>query len=201
RRCWRRMKKPTPATANAAPIAEITTRESSHAWRSMIARDEATQVTTQLPVGRDTASETCTAAARPTPLAPAASGAICAADGAGAWKYLLTVSVSAALQPPGVEQPAHTTPPGSVTKRRDTPRDGHDPAARNIAASLATTTAPPPLTGVPYSKNDRVPNRAGSPMAFTRRDETSRARCCIGALSASTVGSFSVGSTARISTS
>ena len=46
-----------------------------------------------------------------------------------------------------------------------------------------------------------MPKRAGSPIAFTRFEETSRERCCIGCVSASTVGLVSVGSTARISTS
>src|SRR6476469_4589974 len=134
----------------------------------MIARDEATQVTTQFPVARSTASETCTAGTRPTPRMSAASGAIWAAEGAGAWKYFVTASESVALHPPGVAQLVQTTPAGSVTNRRATLCDGHAPAARNIAASLATTSAPPPFTGVPYSRNDRGPNRAGSPIAFTR---------------------------------
>ena len=33
-----------------------------------------------------------------------------------------------------------------------------------------------------------MPNRAGSPIAFARFVETSRERCCIGGVSASTVG-------------
>jgi hypothetical protein len=145
-----------------------------------MAWEEATQLTTQLPVGRAIGSETRTAGARPTPRISAASAAIRSDEGAARWKYVVTVAESAAWQPFCVSQPAHTTPAGSVAKIGATGSDGHDPAARNIAASLATTTAPPSLTGVPYRRNDRARWRAGSPIAFARRAETSRASCCLG---------------------
>ena len=63
-RCWRRITAPTAATATAAASAVKATRETSALWRFKMARVEASQVTTQLPLGRSTRSETCTAGIR-----------------------------------------------------------------------------------------------------------------------------------------
>ena len=54
-----------------------------------------------------------------------------------------------ARQPPRVSQSAQTTPAGSVTKSRAAGSGVQATAPRKIRASLATTMARPPRTGVP----------------------------------------------------
>ena len=66
---------------------------------------------------------------------------------------------------------------------------------------IAQTTWKLSQTAGPQSATATLDGATGSPIAFSRRADTSRARCCIGAVSASTVGLFSVGSTAKISAS
>src|SRR5436190_1372122 len=57
---------PTAATTSAAAIADRTMRDRIHDSRSRMARDEATQLTTQLPVGRAIGSDTRTAVSLPS---------------------------------------------------------------------------------------------------------------------------------------
>ena len=110
---------------------------------------EARQVTTQLPVGRSTRSETWTTGMRAgrtiivprAPICRAAGGPSCASGGGPLG--------SAARQPAAVSHPAQTTPAGSVTNRRAAGSGVQATAPRKMAASLTTTMARPPLTGLP----------------------------------------------------
>jgi hypothetical protein len=112
-----------------------------------------------------------------------------------------TLSDWAAWQPPGVSQPAQMTPAGSVTKRRAPGSDLQVTASRKVAASLATTTAPPPRTDVAKSRKWRPPIRAGHekarpPFVWSPWAATSRARLTLEGRSAASVDGVSVGSAA-----
>ena len=61
-RCWRRITAPDARhRQRGGQRGQRHARDTSALWRSTMARVEASQVTTQLPLGRSTRSETCTA--------------------------------------------------------------------------------------------------------------------------------------------
>jgi len=72
----------------------------------------------------------------------------------GGWKIYRDIYNSDMV---AATQPAQTTPAGSVTNSRAAGSGVQATAPRKMRASLATTMARPPRTGVPYMMNERSP--------------------------------------------